>query len=104
MTDLSDFKDLYVKTAKENTQVLKEGLAALSKEPHNAEALDQMYRSAHTLKSKSLLMGYTNIGITAKIIEDILYEVKEGKKSISNDLLETFGSTIANLEKELQSL
>ncbi len=66
MTGLASFKTLYITTAKENAQSIKNGL-------ENGD-VELAYRSAHTLKSKSMLMGYTEIGNLAKIIEDTLYQ------------------------------
>lgn len=84
MTDLSSFNTLYIQTAKENVQNLKSGL-------ENGD-LELAHRSAHTLKSKSILMGYSEIGNLAKIIEDSLYQ----KNSISE------GDKAALLEKNAQ--
>lgn len=79
--DLSSFKSLYLQTAKENLQAIKSGL-----ETGDIEAA---YRNAHTLKSKSLVMGYQQIGDLAKSIEDALYDVKNKKTTLSQEALKT---------------
>ncbi len=104
MTDLFAFKNLYAKTAKENMQALKNGLVVLRGQSDNKEAIEQMYRNAHTLKSKSFLMGQQEIGDLAKVIEDALYNVKNKKSTLSQEMLETLTNKALQIEKLLTQI
>lgn len=85
VNDLSSFKTLYLQTAKENLQTLKKGLEKLTSNANDDIAIEEAHRSAHTLKSKSLVMGYQEIGNLAKAIEDVLYSVKNKTNALSQD-------------------
>lgn len=104
MPDLPAFKDLYLKTSRENIQVLKTSLKELFLQSGNTTAIDEIHRNAHTLKSKSLLMGYTDIAALAKSIEDTFYEIKNGKTTVSQELLANLSNTVIGLDKALETL
>ena len=104
MTDLSAYKSLYSKTAKENLQALKDGIAVLSDQPTNKEAIEQAHRNAHTLKSKSILMGQQEIGDFAKVIEDALSDVIHKKSTPSQEMLETLTNQAMQIEEILKQV
>ncbi len=104
MTDLSSFKDLYIKTAKENLQALKNGLFLLEQNGNDEKAIEEVFRNAHTLKSKSLLMGFDKISDLAKSIEDKLYEARNKKTSPTKDVLETITNKALQIEKLLAQI
>ena len=104
MTDLSDFKDLYLQTAKENIVAITSGLTNLLQSENSTETIEQVHRNAHTLKSKSNMMGYPRIGEMAKAIEETLYEVKEGKTQVTNAMLVTLETIARQIEEEIQKI
>lgn len=104
MTDLSDFKDLYLQTAKENITLIKNGLVSLSQNQNITEAIEQTHRNAHTLKSKSLMMGHVEISNLAKSIEDALYDVKNKKNTLSEEVLQTLTNQAMQIEEMLKQI
>ncbi len=91
-----------MQTAKENLHVL---LAALQKLPNNITdkiALEEAHRSAHTLKSKSLVMGYQDIGNLARSVEDTMYDVINQKTSLSQDTLQSLRVIAKQIEEKLK--
>lgn len=95
--DVLAFKDLYLATALENIGQFQKALETLSQNPTDIDALELAHRSIHTLKSKSLMMGYESIGTISKSIEDILYEAKNNTKPlipVTVKLLTTIGTKL----------
>ncbi|QQG40535.1 MAG: Hpt domain-containing protein [Candidatus Levyibacteriota bacterium] len=90
VTDLSSFQSLYLQTAKENAQALKDGL--------EKGDIEIAYRNAHTLKSKSFVMGYQEIGNLAKVIEDTLYNIKNNKAVLSQETLKILTDQTTRIE------
>lgn len=103
MDNLPAFKELYLKTAKENILVIKSGLQKLNLNPADQTALEEVYRAAHTLKSKSAVMEKTIIVNLAKSIEDSFYSLQENKSQATTELLQTFHETLNQIEKNLSS-
>lgn len=96
--DLSSFKQLYFKTANENITVLKSALEKLADNMTDIAAIEEIHRNAHTLKSKSIMMGYPQIGALSKAIEDIFYTMQHGTQQVSQPLIDTLNTAIAGLE------
>lgn len=95
--DLSNYKDLYITTSKQQLQKIEEGIALLSGNSDSKEGFDAVYINSHSLVSKSLLMGYKQVGMLCGSMEKIFYKVKQGEYSISPELLHI----LANAAKAL---
>lgn len=87
--DLSHYKDLYVKTSYEQLEKLHAGIEALSVDKASVSGRDAVYINAHTLVSKSMLMGYIDIGTVSQQIEKIFYNIKNNNGEISASLIQT---------------
>ena len=57
MVDVSKYKELFIDESKEHLQSISRNLLTLEKEPENIEALNETFRSVHTLKSMAATMG-----------------------------------------------
>src|SRR5436190_22354225 len=85
--DLSQFRALYTQTAYEYIKKLEDSLQLLRQEPSDKESMNDMYISAHSLKSQSLLMGYTSLADTALALEKTFRALKEGIEPASEEVL-----------------
>ena len=78
-TILSDYKNLYIQTAKEYVEKMSLSLSQLSGDVSNKEALNNLHIASHSLKSQSQVMGFTDIASLSENIEktsnDILNKV-----------------------------
>lgn len=105
--DLSQYRELYLQTSKEYIQSLNAALLKLEKNATDATAIDDIFRSAHSLKSQSAAMDYQTTGYLCHVIEDVFYEVKKGRLTLTPEIadklfaaLDALGSSIAQIEKE----
>lgn len=101
MDDLSSYKTLYISTAKTNIGVIKNALVVLVGDMSNEQAIEEVFRNAHTLKSKSLMMGHVEISNLAKSIEDLFSAVVNKKTTLSESSLEMITKQAAEVEKLL---
>lgn len=101
MDDLSAYKTLYIATAKENMEKIKNGLAVLAKDQTDNVATEEVFRHAHTLKTKSLMMGYQDISDLAKSIEDALFGVINKNNVLTLELLNRLINISAQIKKSL---
>ena len=102
--DLSSFQTLYKETAKQNAESLSDALQKLLVNVNDTETLELAYRNTHTLKSKSLVMGHLEIGNLAKEIEDVLYEIKNNKDTLSEEKIQMLMSSVKRIEELLLQL
>jgi chemotaxis protein histidine kinase CheA/ActR/RegA family two-component response regulator len=88
--DRSAFIAKFREEADDHLQKLNEGIITLEVEPDNVELVNELLRSAHTLKGSSNMVGLVDISEVAHRMEDIMVLVRDGKLRFSADLSEPF--------------
>ena len=68
--------------AQEYLESLEGQLLRLEKEQHNPELIDQLFRTAHTLKGSAYTVGFQSIGDLTHYIEDFMGSVRDGRIKI----------------------
>jgi len=63
---------------KENLLVLNQGVLALEKNAGDAQLIERLMRTAHTIKGSALIAGFKRIADLAHKFEDALGRIKEG--------------------------
>jgi two-component system chemotaxis sensor kinase CheA len=85
-SSMSQYKDLFVQTGKEYLKSLNDSLLKLEKNPTDTTAIAEIFRSAHSLKGQSAAMGYEKTGYLCHAVEDVFFEIKEGRMKTSPEL------------------
>jgi len=108
--DMSQYKELFVETAKGYLNTLNEELLRLEKSTDHTvvvEAIDAIFRAAHSLKGQSAAMGYEQTGYLCHVIEDVFYEIKENRRTVDPDLadvlfqaFDSLSGSVARIESE----
>jgi chemosensory pili system protein ChpA (sensor histidine kinase/response regulator) len=68
--------------AQEYLESLEGQLLRLEKEQHNPEVINQLFRTAHTLKGSAYTVGFQSIGDLTHYVEDFMGAVREGRVKI----------------------
>ncbi|MDP3596217.1 MAG: Hpt domain-containing protein, partial [Nitrospirota bacterium] len=68
--------------AQEYLESLEAQLLRLEKEQHNPEVINQLFRTAHTLKGSAYTVGFQSIGDLTHYVEDFMGSVREGRVKI----------------------
>jgi chemosensory pili system protein ChpA (sensor histidine kinase/response regulator) len=68
--------------ALEYLESLETQLLRLEKEQHNPEVINQLFRTAHTLKGSAYTVGFQSIGDLTHYVEDFVTGVREGHVKI----------------------
>jgi chemosensory pili system protein ChpA (sensor histidine kinase/response regulator) len=68
--------------AQEYLESLEAQLLRLEGEPHNVELINQLFRTAHTLKGSAYTVGFQAIGDLTHYVEDFMGAVQEGRVQI----------------------
>ncbi len=77
MIDMSEYKDLFLSESQEHLQAMNQHLLALEQRPDNEEAMNSVFRAAHTLKGMASTMGYEQMAQLAHALEDLLDAVRQ---------------------------
>lgn len=102
--DISSYKKLYLETAKEYCNMLSSNYDKLSLSGFDKDALNNMYISAHSLKSESHAMGYIKMETLSGMIEKAIKDVIDNNKRLSGELLNILKETINNIQQSLKSI
>lgn len=101
--DHSLFVARFVEEAREHCSRINEGLLNLESSPGDAETLNALFRSAHTIKGSSSMMKLTGVTELARHMEDVLDAVRGGKipmaAALSGTLFRAADALCALLDK-----
>jgi two-component system chemotaxis sensor kinase CheA len=89
MVELSqDELELFVTEAEENIANLENGLLKLEREG-DAALVAELFRYAHTLKGSAGAAGLVEMSQLAHAMENLLDEVRNGKRNVTSELVDT---------------
>jgi two-component system chemotaxis sensor kinase CheA len=69
------------------------GLLELEDRPNDAELLNRIFRSAHTLKGNSSMLGFEEVAHFTHVLEDLLDQLRKGLKQATPRLVDTLLSS-----------
>jgi two-component system, chemotaxis family, sensor kinase CheA len=104
MDDLSQYRDLYIATSKEYLRTLNASLLVLEKDQHHTKAIEDIFRCAHSLKSQSAAMGYTQTALLCHTVEDIFYAVRAGTRALTGALTDKLFTCLDALEGAIAAI
>lgn len=87
MMEVAKYLDAYVSEAEEDLQKMNDSLLRLEENPADMEAINQIFRSAHSLKGNSATIGFEKISGLAHAMEDVLHRLKNRELRASEDVI-----------------
>lgn len=86
--DLGEFLEFYLLDSQEQIERLGAGLLQLEKEGGNIGLINDLFRSAHSLKGASGTMGFTPIVAMTHAAEDLLDRLRQGQIEVSLEMID----------------
>ncbi|HHV77155.1 MAG TPA: chemotaxis protein CheA [Syntrophothermus lipocalidus] len=77
--DMSQYLDLFLDESREHVDNMNQKLLELEKKPDDLSVLNEIFRSAHTLKGMSSTMGFDDMADLTHHMENVLEDLKEGE-------------------------
>ena len=91
----------FVRESEEGITELNNSLLALESDPDDPEAMDAIFRTAHTLKGNAAAMGFGDFSGLAHAMEDLLDEVRGGDMAVSGALMDRLFEAVDLLDAML---
>lgn len=85
MSEFEAYRGLFVAESRENHENMVKNLLLLEKES-NQDAIDEIFRSIHTLKGASASMGFADMERLCHAMEDIFQLIRSGSAEMTQDL------------------
>ncbi|TVR70431.1 MAG: chemotaxis protein CheA [Spirochaetaceae bacterium] len=81
-------KDFFLE-AESQVEMLESNILVLENDPGNSDAVDELFRAAHTLKGGAATVQMDELAEFTHLVEDALDAIREGKVSVSAPVVDT---------------
>lgn len=101
--DSTRYREVFFAEAEEHLQELNEGLLTLEKDPAATDAVNTVFRAAHTIKGMAATMGFQTITVLTHRLEDVLDRVRSGTLTVTPELSDLLFKAVDRLEEVLSA-
>ena len=102
--DMESLLPDFIDSARDNVEVINEGLSILAEEPSNNKILQEVYRHAHSLKGSAMTMGFERMGKLAHYMEDVLRALQKRNLPVTTEACDALFETNDALTVMLDTL
>ncbi|SNZ09687.1 two-component system, chemotaxis family, sensor kinase CheA [Terribacillus aidingensis] len=97
--ETDQYLDVFIEESKEHLQALNQHLLELEKQPEDLSLVNEIFRSAHTLKGMSATMGYQDLANLTHQMENVLDGIRNHQIKINPDILDVVFEAVDSLEE-----
>jgi two-component system, chemotaxis family, sensor kinase CheA len=101
---MNQYLEVFIEESKEHLQSCNDHLLELEKNPNDMTIINEIFRSAHTLKGMSATMGYDDLAKLTHQMENVLDAIRHEIISVSPELLDVVFLAVDDLEAMVQSI
>jgi two-component system, chemotaxis family, sensor kinase CheA len=102
--DMNQYLEVFIEESKEHLQTCSEQLLELEKNPTDLKIVNEIFRSAHTLKGMSATMGYEDLANLTHKMENVLDAIRNQKVSLSEEIFDVIFLAVDDLETMVLSI
>ena len=95
-------KDFFTE-AQSQVETLESNILVIESDPSNHEAIDEIFRAAHTLKGGSATVEFTELAEFTHKVEDVLDELRSDRLEVSEDVVDLLLNSIDVIKAMLES-
>ncbi len=85
---LGEYQEIFLEEAEEQLDTLNSSLLELEKNYEDISFINEIFRAAHSLKSSAAFVGLTPLSELAHRMENLLQQVRDGHRSITDQIVE----------------
>ena len=97
--DVNQYLGIFLEESREHLQTLNRCVLDLEHEPSDLHILDEIFRSAHTIKGMSATMGYSAIAELTHEMENVLDLLRKGVLTAHTEIIDTLFQCVDRLEQ-----
>ena len=102
--EMNQYLEVFIEESKEHLQACNEKLLELEKNPMDLSIVNEIFRSAHTLKGMSATMGYEDLANLTHQMENVLDAIRNEKLSVTAEILDVVFASVDDLEEMVFSI
>lgn len=96
--DMNQYLDMFIEESKEHLQAINSNLLVLEAEPDNIQIVNEIFRSAHTLKGMAATMGFEDMASLTHEAENVLDLMRNYKLKINSDIMDVIFQSVDLME------
>ncbi|VAX00061.1 Signal transduction histidine kinase CheA, partial [hydrothermal vent metagenome] len=101
--DMEQFKVTFMEESLEGLDIMESVLLDMHPGAADAEAIDNIFRAAHSIKGGAATFGLGNIANFTHVVETLLDEVRNGDRDITQDAIVLFLSSVDCIREMLSA-
>ncbi|MBU9714532.1 chemotaxis protein CheA [Evansella tamaricis] len=102
--DKNQYLDMFIDESNEHLQAMNDYLLKLERNPTEESFINEVFRSAHTLKGMAATMGYEDIAHLTHQLENVLDMIRNKTIVVSSELLDIVLSSVEVLERMVHDI
>jgi len=102
--EMNQYMEVFIEESKEHLQSCNEKLLELEKNPTDLSIVNEIFRSAHTLKGMSATMGYVDLANLTHQMENVLDAIRNEKLTVTAEILDVVFASVDDLEEMVFSI
>lgn len=96
--DMNQYLDMFIEESKEHLQAINANLLILENDPTNIQIVNEIFRSAHTLKGMSATMGFEDMASLTHEAENVLDLIRNDKLTINSEIMDVIFQSVDLIE------
>ena len=102
--DMNQYMEIFIEEASEHLQNLNQCLLSLETNPKDSKIINEIFRSAHTLKGMSGTMGFLKMQELTHNMENVLDIIRNGKLDVNSDIIDVLFECLDYLENATETI
>ncbi|PLR97258.1 chemotaxis protein CheA [Bacillus sp. T33-2] len=102
--EMNQYLEVFIEESKEHLQSCNQHLLELEKNPADLSIVNEIFRSAHTLKGMSATMGYEDLASLTHQMENVLDAIRNNRLTVTAEILDVVFLAVDYLEEMVQSI
>lgn len=96
--DMNQYLDMFIEESKEHLQAINANLLLLESDPDSTQIVNEIFRSAHTLKGMAATMGFEDMASLTHESENVLDLIRNNKLKINSDIMDVIFQSVDLIE------
>ena len=101
---LGEYQDIFLEEADEQLNELNQNLLELEKNPANHEIINNIFRTAHSLKSSAAFVGLNELSDLAHMMENLLQGIRDGSMSVTSEIIDIIFNCFDEIRNVIDSI
>ncbi|WP_202077122.1 chemotaxis protein CheA [Caldalkalibacillus salinus] len=102
--DMNQYLDMFIDEAREHLQAINDNLLEFEKRPDDLAIVNEIFRSAHTLKGMAATMGFEDLATLTHEMENVLDKIRNDELQVDTNMIDVIFKSVDSLESMVHSI